>query len=103
VSPAPEEVITKLGFDRARAQTVVQLLLRERVLVKVAEGIIFHASALEDLRRKLAQRKRENNLRLSVPAFKELAGVSRKYAIPLLEYLDRAGVTRRDGDERIVI
>jgi selenocysteine-specific elongation factor len=49
------------------------------------------------------QRKRENNLRLSVPAFKELAGVSRKYAIPLLEYLDRAGVTRRDGDERIVI
>jgi selenocysteine-specific elongation factor len=38
-----------------------------------------------------------------VAAFKELAGVSRKYAIPLLEYLDRNGVTRRDGDERIMI
>jgi len=103
VSPSPAELITQLGFDRTRAQTVLQLLLREGVLVKVADGIIFHASALEGLRQKLAQRKRENNSRLSVPAFKELAGVSRKYAIPLLEYLDRAGVTRRDGDERIVI
>jgi selenocysteine-specific elongation factor len=69
----------------------------------VAEGIIFHASVLADLRGKLAERKRENKSRLSVPTFKELAGVSRKYAIPLLEYLDRTGVTRRDGDERIVI
>jgi selenocysteine-specific elongation factor len=103
VSPSPAELITQLGFDRTRAQTVLQLLLREGVLVKVVDGIIFHASALEGLRQKLAQRKRENNSRLSVPAFKELAGVSRKYAIPLLEYLDRAGVTRRDGDERIVI
>lgn len=103
VSPSPSEVFLKLGFDRTRAQNILQLLLREGILVKVAEGIIFHAIALEDLREKLAQRKRENNRRLSVPAFKELAGVSRKYAIPLLEYLDRTGVTRRDGDERIVI
>jgi selenocysteine-specific elongation factor len=103
VSPSPAEVFLKLGFDRTGAQNVLQLLLREGVLVKVADGIIFHASALADLRGKLAQRKRENKSRLNVPAFKELAGVSRKYAIPLLEYLDRAGVTRRDGDERIVI
>ena len=103
VSPSPAEVFLKLGFDGIRAQNILQLLLREGILVKVAEGIIFHASALTDLRGKLAQRKRENKSRLSVPAFKELAGVSRKYAIPLLEYLDRAGVTRRDGDERIVI
>lgn len=103
VSPTPEEVFAKLGFDKTRAQTVLQLLLRESILVKVADGIVFHANALADLRGKLAKRKRENNARLSVPAFKELAGVSRKYAIPLLEYLDRTGVTRRDGDERIVI
>jgi selenocysteine-specific elongation factor len=103
VSPSPAEVFLKLGFDRTRAQNVLQLLLREGVLMKVADGIIFHASALANLRLKLAQRKRENKSRLSVPAFKELAGVTRKHAIPLLEYLDRAGVTRRDGDERIVI
>jgi selenocysteine-specific elongation factor len=103
VSPSPAEVFFKLGFDRTRAQNILQLLMREGILVKVAEGIVFHASALADLRGKLAQCKRENKSRVSVPAFKELAGVSRKYAIPLLEYLDRAGVTRRDGDERIVI
>ncbi len=102
-SPSPTEVFLKLGFDKMRAQNVLQLLLREGVLLKVADGIIFHASALADLREKLAQRKLQNNSRLSVPAFKELAGVSRKYAIPLLEYLDRTGITRRDGDERIVI
>jgi selenocysteine-specific elongation factor len=103
VSPSPAEVFLKLEFDKTRAQNVLQLLLREGILVKAAESIIFHASALAALRGKLAQRKRENKSRLSVPAFKELAGVTRKHAIPLLEYLDRAGVTRRDGDERIVI
>jgi selenocysteine-specific elongation factor len=103
VSPSPAEAFTKLGFDPTRAQKVFQLLLREGILVKVAEGIVFHTSALEDLRRILGQRKREQGSRLSIGAFKELAGVSRKYAIPLLEYLDRTGVTRRDGDERIVI
>jgi selenocysteine-specific elongation factor len=38
-----------------------------------------------------------------VAAFKDLAGISRKYAIPLLEYLDRRRVTRREGDRRIVL
>jgi selenocysteine-specific elongation factor len=103
VSLSPAEVFLKLGFDRTRAQNILQLLLREGILVKAAEGIVFHASALADLRGKLAQRKRETKSRLSVLAFKELAGVTRKHAIPLLEYLDRTGVTRRDGDERIVI
>jgi selenocysteine-specific elongation factor len=41
--------------------------------------------------------------RFGVPAFKDWTGVSRKYAIPLLEYLDREHVTKRDGDERIVL
>jgi selenocysteine-specific elongation factor len=102
-SPSPADVCAKFVNEITRAQNILQLLLREGILVKVAEGVIFHASALAGLRGKLAQRKRENKPRLSVPAFKELAGVTRKHAIPLLEYLDRAGVTRRDGDERIVI
>jgi selenocysteine-specific elongation factor len=41
--------------------------------------------------------------KLNVVAFKDLAGVSRKYAIPLLEYLDRERVTRRVGDERVIL
>ena len=41
--------------------------------------------------------------RFAVPVFKDWTGVSRKYAIPLLEYLDREHVTRRDGDERVLL
>ena len=41
--------------------------------------------------------------RFTVGDFKKWTGVSRKYAIPLLEYLDRERVTRRDGDERVIL
>jgi len=41
--------------------------------------------------------------RLNVAAFKEITGLSRKYASPLLEYLDREHVTRREGDERVIL
>ena len=41
--------------------------------------------------------------KIDVARFKDLAGVSRKYAIPLLEYLDREHVTRRTGDERVIL
>ena len=70
--------------------------------IKVTEDLIFHRSALRELREILARRKTQNN-RLGVTDFKELTGLSRKYAIPLLEYLDRERVTRREGDERIIL
>ena len=57
-------------------------------------------SAIEKLRRELAARR---PARFNVGTFKEWTGISRKYAIPLLEYLDRARVTRREGDERVVL
>jgi len=103
LSPSPPEVFAKLGLDSARAQSLMQLLLREKVLVKIGDGLIFHANALTQLRQSLANHKQKHGPRISVPIFKELTGVSRKYAIPLLEYLDRSGVTRREGDERVII
>ena len=100
--PAAAEVLGKLPLDKARAEKIFQILLREKVLVKVSEGLVFHRSALERLRRLLASRKAQSE-RIDVPAFKELAGITRKYAIPLLEYLDRERVTRRQGDVRIIL
>jgi selenocysteine-specific elongation factor len=55
------------------------------------------------LRERLAQYRKERGPRLPIGAFKELTGVSRKYAIPLLEYLDREHLTRRFGDERVIL
>jgi len=76
--------------------------LRDRVLVKLADDLVFHQNALQELRRILAQYK-VTSPKIDVARFKDLTGVSRKYAIPLLEYLDRERVTRRVGDERIIL
>jgi len=100
--PAAGEVLAGLRIDRGRAEKLLRILLKEKTLLKVTEDLIFHASALRELRDILARRKATTK-RLSVPGFKELTGLTRKYAIPLLEYLDRERVTRREGDERIIL
>ena len=94
------EVLAKSGVEPSRARTLLQILLRDGRLVKVSDDLVFHRSAIDGLRARLAPHK---GARISVPQFKDLAGISRKYAIPLLEYLDRERVTRRDGDERLVL
>lgn len=100
--PALKEVLASLPVDKVRAQKIVTLLLRDRVLVKLSDDLVFHRDALNELRRKLAEYKTKSP-KIDVPHFKELTGVTRKYAIPLLEFLDRERVTRRVGDERIIL
>jgi selenocysteine-specific elongation factor len=100
--PAVAEVLGKLGLDRERAHKILQILLRERVLIKVTDELLFHRSALDSLKSLLAEQKKKSD-RLTVPQFKELTGISRKYAIPLLEFLDRQRITRRAGDERVIL
>jgi len=100
--PALQEVIAGLKVDKVRAQKIVTLLLREKALVKVSDELIFHRSALEHLRRLVTDYKAKA-LKIDVGTFKEMTGVSRKYAIPLLEYLDRERVTRRVGDAREIL
>ncbi|MGA8762536.1 MAG: selenocysteine-specific translation elongation factor [Candidatus Sulfotelmatobacter sp.] len=100
--PALREVIAGLKVDKARAQQIVTLLLRERLLIKVSDDLVFHRSALEDLRRQMAAYKAKSAT-IDVGQFKELTGITRKYAIPLLEYLDREHVTRRIGDARNIL
>jgi len=98
--PAVAEVLAKSGVEMARAKSLLQILIRQNKLVRLGDELVFHRTALEGLRAALAPLK---GRRITVPRFKELTGVSRKYAIPLLEYLDRERVTRRVGDEREVL
>jgi len=100
--PPVGTVLGNLAVDRARAEKILHLLLRERTLVKVSGDLVFHRLAISDLRAKILGYKTKSP-RLDVSAFKELTGVSRKYAIPLLEYLDREHVTRREGEVRIIL
>jgi selenocysteine-specific elongation factor len=95
---------TGAGPTSPHGRKVLQLLIDSGVLVKVYGEMYFHRASLEELTRKLEKYAATQAERaIDVAAFKDLAGISRKYAIPLLEYLDRERVTRREGDRRIVL
>jgi len=100
--PALKDVLASLKVDMARAQKIVTLLLRDKLLIKISDDLVFHRDALLDLRKRMAAEKTKSP-KLDVARFKDLTGVTRKYAIPLLEYLDREHVTRRVGDERVIL
>jgi len=100
--PSLKEVLAGLKVDKIRAQKIVTLLLRDKVLIKISEELVFHQSALADLRQRIAALK-ASAPKIDVARFKDITGISRKYAIPLLEYLDRERVTRRVGDERVIL
>jgi len=91
------------GVPVAVAEDAVRVLQREKVLVKL-DALYFHEAALARLKQDVAAIKAgAPGSRLDVPAFKERFGVTRKFAIPLLEYLDRERVTRRVGDVRVIL
>ncbi len=96
--PAVKDVLAQAAVESKRAQKIVNILVREGVLVKVTEDLLFHRTALERLVELLRSYRKQKGERIAVPAIKELTGVTRKYAIPLLEYLDRQKLTRRVGD-----
>jgi selenocysteine-specific elongation factor len=97
-------VAAEAGIAPAVADRVIKLLQRQKVLVRV-DVLVFHEDALRRLKMEIAGLKASAGAaaRLDVAAFKERFGVSRKFAIPLLEYLDRERVTRRMGDTRVVL
>ncbi|HEY2462223.1 MAG TPA: SelB C-terminal domain-containing protein [Candidatus Acidoferrum sp.] len=101
--PAVSEVLGGLRVEPRCAEKILQILLREKILIRVTTELIFHCNALAQLKPLLATYKKAKGDRISVPGFKELTGISRKYAIPLLEYLDRERATRRAGDERVIL
>lgn len=101
--PSVKEVLAQLSIESRHAEKILQILLREKVLIRLSPELVFHANALEKLGGLLREYKKSKGERIGVPAFKELTGISRKYAIPLLEHLDRQRLTRRAGDERVIL
>jgi selenocysteine-specific elongation factor len=107
-APGLDDVLARAevaSTQRAHARKVLQLLLDAGTLVRVQGEMFFHSQSIENLKRLLREYAAEHEPErlIDVPTFKDLAGVSRKYAIPLLEYFDRERVTRRAGDKRIIL
>ena len=98
------KLIEILKSARALVEKMVKLLIREGIVLKV-DALLFHVETLEKLKAEVGGLKSSGAemVRIDVSTFKERYGVTRKYAIPLLEYLDRERVTRRVGNARIVL
>jgi len=99
---APDELIDGLKLNRITARKIIQLMVKENALVKISDDMFVDRKAMDELIAAIKALK-SRNPKLGVAEFKDLTGVSRKYAIPLLEYLDRQRVTRRVGDERMIL
>ncbi len=94
--------IENTKFDRSHARKIFQMLLDNGELVKVTDEFYFSKSVVLALIERVRAAASGDRL-IDVPAFKAIAGISRKYAIPLLEYFDREKVTRREGDKRLIL
>ena len=107
-APSLDEAMTKANVpatQRAQARRLLQFLIDDKKLVRIQGEMFMHAKVIGDLETKLYAyaAQHEPDRLIDVAAFKDLAGVSRKYAIPLLEYFDREQVTRRAGDKRLIL
>jgi selenocysteine-specific elongation factor len=101
--PELSALSAELSVSSAVAERVLRLLQKQKVLVRL-ETLWFHDEALKRLKADVTALKTGGVAeRIDVATFKERFGVTRKFAIPLLEYLDRERVTRRAGDSRIVL
>ena len=99
-TPATSELIKAIPQKPKVIEGVIAYLVKQGILVRLAEGVYLHRDVIASAREKLAEKKGQT---IDVAAFKDLFGISRKVAIPLLEYFDREGATKRIGDSRQVL
>jgi selenocysteine-specific elongation factor len=101
LAPPPVSEIINERTQKARViEGVIGFLVKQGTLIRLAEGIYVHRGALDAAREKISARSGDM---IDVGHFKEYFGLSRKIAIPLLEWMDREGVTKRVGDSRKVL
>jgi selenocysteine-specific elongation factor len=99
--PSPEEALGRSGIRGDEEHELFQILVQSGKLVRVKESLFFHTQALDAIQGKLVALLRERK-EIGPSDIKDLLGISRKYAIPLLEFFDQRRVTARVGERRIL-
>jgi selenocysteine-specific elongation factor len=99
--PSPEEALTRAGLAGDEEHELFQLLVQDKKLVRVKDSLYFHAEALDSIQTRLVAMLRERK-EIGPGDIKDLLGISRKYAIPLLEFFDARRVTARVGERRVL-
>jgi selenocysteine-specific elongation factor len=99
--PSPEEALARAGLSGDEEHELFQLLVEARKLVRVKDSLYFHTQALDAIQDRLVAMLRERK-EIGPGDIKDLLGISRKYAIPLLEFFDSRRVTTRVGERRVL-
>ena len=99
--PSPEEALARAGVTGDEEHELFQVLVEARRLIRVKESLYFHAQALDSIQEKVVAMLRERK-EIGPGDIKDLLGISRKYAIPLLEFFDARRVTTRVGERRVL-
>ena len=99
--PSSKELADQWSNGEEEVQAILEHLVHAGVLVKVKSGMYFHRDSIERLKESLIQYLKQHR-EITTPEFKEMTGVSRKYAIPLIEFFDQTRLTLRLGDKRVL-
>jgi selenocysteine-specific elongation factor len=100
--PEPGDFVNQAGGNAASLRDLFEVCVAEGQLVHVVEELYLHSDADAAMRRRVTDKLAEGIPGLTVAEIRDLLGTTRKYAVPLCEYLDRTGVTRREGDLRVL-
>jgi selenocysteine-specific elongation factor len=100
--PDPASFANLAGGNASCLSDVFDVAVAEGSLVKITDGIFLHSDAEASIRRKVSDRLKGGGTGLTVAEIRDMLGTTRKFAVPLCEYLDRVGVTRREGDLRVL-
>ena len=101
-TPSEADIAKAAGTDGPTLRKVMSLLVEEGEVVKLDAGVYLHGRAIEEATRRVSDYLNEHG-EATMSELKNALGTTRKYAVPILEYLDRLGVTRRAGDKRKLI
>ncbi len=100
--PSPSELQHSIAADPEEIRRIFFWMIKEKILVKLSEDLVYHRTTLEEIRGQIKARFAPGT-KFGVAEFKDLFDITRKHAIPLLEYLDREKFTRRLGNDRILL
>jgi selenocysteine-specific elongation factor len=100
--PEPSSFAPQAGGNAAALKDLLDVSVAEGYLVHIVDELYLHADVAAEMRRKVTERLQSGDTGLTVAEIRDLLGTTRKYAVPLCEYLDKSGLTRRDGDLRFL-
>ena len=99
--PSVEDAFSQCGGKGNSNRNALQILIDEGVLLRLKDSIVYHRHALSEAENLLREHLSHNN-EITAAEFRDLLGITRKHAIPLLEYFDTARITLRVGDKRVL-